>query len=1362
MNLSNRLTFSLIFSVVLAAAFALAVAPAMADEGGPQIESLVLDASKTTGTDGPDNSASATEDNIPAKDTVSNGKALLTTTGQFKGVDTPRADLVDVGADDDDLVDGTFRLILTFDQDVYANENAKPDAPSSDPDPDLHDQGATRTGTAVNAGDITNTDFTILSALGITDGNDVNGNDVNISISDVTRVDNTPDDATDDEWSLRKFYVTVQVEKAAYSSLPINIALTLHKNRVYGIGKNRVITPFAPAKDGLGNVGYLTPDDNTPDDNYKQFDFQVIARAISDVSIEREPSGEIGSHQPVELTLTFDPGLNASDVPTRDNIVVTNGDIKEDDSSTEDMDEGITDMSADDEPRTEYKVTILPRGGLGETYDITVKNAVGAAFEFNETITVNNKPEEQHDVTFTGPDDVPAAGAPFTVKIEYTVAPATPLTVAGITVDKGSIVANSFTGSGKSYSVQIDPDDPTEGNPVTVTVQVGEDKKTFMTSVEEEETPHPPTFFTLTAGLDAGEYLVVTPATIVYDDVASTTDVDERMNVDVLPRALAEDMRETQADMPDLEDLLYGGGTVDVYVDADEGDPTPDIIINEVMWGLDENEVGTAGHTAHQWIELYNNSSDDAGAETITLWFKPRMLAGAPTDKGTRTDRLSNVLRFETITGWKLGDNHGQSGNSNEESTKEFISMYRKSDKRGDDDGINGAHWLESTELSHVKHRGTPGKENTRSAVTVKTRLKPTKFTPLKDQVIINEVFNASGTDNDWIEIQALKTTNLENWIITKVTAAGTETEICRFPKVTIPEGDIWLLISEQPTKEGVNLAPGHDLNVTEEANQDPGRGTHKYKIISWKDGGLPDDTSEYLLTLRTGKGWERLGSRDRLHDVVGPATFDRKTLAAAETMTEDHSGDPKQIWDTEIWPLNGWTGLKATGADGANNSNAYLDPNADFDLGQAWARNGTNNGFLKGGGSHAGYKGGIGYDRAVSAEMAQGTPGYDNGAYKTDGADATANVIITEIMYAHKGGTQDPPQWIELYNPSSTISVNLDNFRLTITNHDQTVDADGNMEDWDGAASATVLLNGLSLPPKETVLIVSATARREKMSIPDHRIYNTFKKNKGAFGQKVRGNAILNQYGFNITLHAKGNDINKPQDWQLADSVGNLAERRTGDDRRRGEAEATERFDDVRWNWPNAFNEEDERVSVARTHKVLHVPDGGNFVDPGKNLGTESFGWVLSSEDGRTNRIDIVYFGQATDIGTPGQTVGQPLPVSLSFFRPTLEDGKVVIRWTTESELDNAGFNILRSQDRNGEFTKVNDKLVQGKGTTAERSTYKWVDSSAKPGAVYYYQIEDVSFAGERNTLTTTKLKGLISAKNKLTTRWGELKSQN
>ena len=54
-------------------------------------------------------------------------------------------------------------------------------------------------------------------------------------------------------------------------------------------------------------------------------------------------------------------------------------------------------------------------------------------------------------------------------------------------------------------------------------------------------------------------------------------------------------------------------------------------------------------------------------------------------------------------------------------------------------------------------------------------------------------------------------------------------------------------------------------------------------------------------------------------------------------------------------------------------------------------------------------------------------------------------------------------------------------------------------------------------------------------------------------------------------------------------------------------------------------------------------------------------------------------------------------------------------------SELNNAGFNILRSETKNGEFKSVNPQLIQGAGTTTERHTYTWTDTTAKPNTVYY-----------------------------------------
>ena len=120
----------------------------------------------------------------------------------------------------------------------------------------------------------------------------------------------------------------------------------------------------------------------------------------------------------------------------------------------------------------------------------------------------------------------------------------------------------------------------------------------------------------------------------------------------------------------------------------------------------------------------------------------------------------------------------------------------------------------------------------------------------------------------------------------------------------------------------------------------------------------------------------------------------------------------------------------------------------------------------------------------------------------------------------------------------------------------------------------------------------------------------------------------------------------------------------------------------------------------------------------------------------------------------------GDPLPVTLSKFKAERTVDGVVIHWITESEQDNAGFNILRSRTQNGEFQQVNAKLIKGAGTTGERSTYTWTDTTAKPNTVYYYQIEDVSYAGVHKTLMTTRLRGLISATGKMITRWAHYKN--
>ena len=161
--------------------------------------------------------------------------------------------------------------------------------------------------------------------------------------------------------------------------------------------------------------------------------------------------------------------------------------------------------------------------------------------------------------------------------------------------------------------------------------------------------------------------------------------------------------------------------------------------------------------------------------------------------------------------------------------------------------------------------------------------------------------------------------------------------------------------------------------------------------------------------------------------------------------------------------------------------------------------------------------------------------------------------------------------------------------------------------------------------------------------------------------------------------------------------------------------------------------------------------------------MGTSANGWVLASDTSLVTG-PATWYGSDEDAGTPGYDGGGPLPVELSHFRPARDKatGAVVITWSTQSELNNAGFFIKRSQQRDGQFQIINAAMIPGAGTSSEKQFYTYTDTTAQPNVVYYYQIEDVSLDGNRQTLTRgIRLKGHIGAAGKLTTTWGDLKTQ-
>ncbi|MBC8232488.1 T9SS type A sorting domain-containing protein, partial [bacterium] len=106
----------------------------------------------------------------------------------------------------------------------------------------------------------------------------------------------------------------------------------------------------------------------------------------------------------------------------------------------------------------------------------------------------------------------------------------------------------------------------------------------------------------------------------------------------------------------------------------------------------------------------------------------------------------------------------------------------------------------------------------------------------------------------------------------------------------------------------------------------------------------------------------------------------------------------------------------------------------------------------------------------------------------------------------------------------------------------------------------------------------------------------------------------------------------------------------------------------------------------------------------------------------------------------TPSQGLqnDQALPVALSSFEARYFDNGVILRWITESETNNLGFEIYRGESKDGPFEKITPHRIAGAGTTASQNKYEYIDETAVEGNKYFYYVEDIDFSGEKGRSET------------------------
>ena len=773
------------------------------------------------------------------------------------------------------------------------------------------------------------------------------------------------------------------------------------------------------------------------------------------------------------------------------------------------------------------------------------------------------------------------------------------------------------------------------------------------------------------------------------------------------------------AALPDLEEFFDVGGTIGLH-DADAADGNDknsrEVVISEILWGLDFGAMVIADQKQWQFIELYNTTGAAIPLDGWTLKFTE----GRPVPKSD-VDQVSN----RAGAGWvvDIGQSGRVTGTRATDATTtitpiNIVSMYRninyakvekvKADGSADPNraeqlkGIPGGNGKGSWKASQRRDPGTtdPGAARWIYSTRARKHYSTTKIltaSPVaRSPFIINEVGNGVGDTNDWVELRNVTTSeaSLKNYHLSYVSGHNSDTSLVNFhdKDIKVPGGGVILLVNTNPQNTGI--AAGRNAAVVE-ADQVFTGVTSRYYVNS--NLKLPDN-GKFNLILRNAH--DKLKASSHFMDVIGGVV-----------VVDDTKG-------TSLWPLV---------ATGAPHGDVVEANGRDLKSGYVYIRKNAGGGT---GEHHLGRVGytGVGYDRtAAKSDANGGTPGYDNGALKDKIAGLTeGSVTISEIMVDTGEARQSLAQWVELHNSSMTQAVNLNGWKLHIEN---AASENGDLET--NTFSAILTLGDIKIAPNQTVLIASTSGR---VSDPDHfpstRVINlwTTKAYRDALEMVRRTDPVLSTTGFNITLADKDN---KP-----VDSAGNLdGNRRTRDE--------------IAWMLP--MSEDDGRRS-----SLLRVYQEGVAI-----TGTMKEAWVSADATNLAFAISQTFYGDSDDFGTPGFKAGGPLPVSLSKFRPErLDNGSIRIVWVTESELNNAGFNILRSDARDGEFKQINTKLIAGQGTTSERTTYTHVDTSAKPNVVYYYQIQDVSLDGKVQTLRLSRLKGHVSPAGKITTTWGDIKA--
>ncbi|KKM17286.1 hypothetical protein LCGC14_1677300, partial [marine sediment metagenome] len=125
-----------------------------------------------------------------------------------------------------------------------------------------------------------------------------------------------------------------------------------------------------------------------------------------------------------------------------------------------------------------------------------------------------------------------------------------------------------------------------------------------------------------------------------------------------------------------------------------------------------------------------------------------------------------------------------------------------------------------------------------------------------------------------------------------------------------------------------------------------------------------------------------------------------------------------------------------------------------------------------------------------------------------------------------------------------------------------------------------------------------------------------------------------------------------------------------------------------------------------------------------------------ISNKERSADWIKTSFYNQkagSTFLSVDPEEASPATVVDLISFTATGQDESVLLEWETAQEIDNLGFNLYRSSDPYGSYTKLNHGLIPGLISSVSGQQYTYIDTDVTRDVLYYYMLEDVDLSGTR-----------------------------